>query len=515
MSDELNVLTLAIAKKYTDNSLAGVGAIAGKPCQIQSIEEITGGHEITFLWVDNNGTSHTSTMQVMNGEKGEKGDKGDKGATGERGERGEQGIQGEKGDQGETGATGAQGVQGAQGPKGDDGYPFLIYKQLNDISEFDPADYPEVGLMFMVMQEDYDPTDPSVSIGYPIYRYTGEGTPPYSLVCHLASQGIKGEKGDKGDTGAQGPQGEQGAQGVQGIQGVQGPEGPEGPQGVGVPSGGTTGQVLVKLSDSDFDIGFKGTTNAVTQNSTALVESGAVFTEVNSINSKIPSNASDSNKLATQFDTVKRISYNMTGTIDAIADTKALVNHILELGSGSYVGEFKRTGITFGSFRITYFIDGDGSVSVSGTVTYSISNSNDATYQVSYVLSSGSSTPYWNIEKLAVQPEPQSYSNAVTPASGISVARNYIIVNGNLAILDLFLYGSDNIPCNGSVVATISNASLRPKYDMTFSIMVSPRFSSGGQPANLSIYTDGSIKITANGSPNVGEVYADGLCFPL
>ena len=60
MADEkLNILTLAMAKKYTDNSLAGAGAIAGKPCQIQSIEEITGGHEITFLWVDNNGTSQS------------------------------------------------------------------------------------------------------------------------------------------------------------------------------------------------------------------------------------------------------------------------------------------------------------------------------------------------------------------------------------------------------------------------------------------------------------------------
>lgn len=118
-------------------------------------------------------------------------------------------------------------------------------------------------------------------------------------------------------------------------------------------------------------------------------------------------------------------------------------------------------------------------------------------------------------DSLDASQEPQLYSNVVTPASGISTARNSIIVNGNLAILDLFLYGSDNIPCNGSVVATISNASLRPKYEMTFSIMVSPRFNSDGQPANLSIYTDGSIKITANGSPNVGEVYADGLCFPL
>ena len=77
-------------------------------------------------------------------------------------------------------------------------------------------------------------------------------------------QGEKGDKGDKGDTGAtgatgatgpQGPQGlqgeigPQGPQGVQGIQGEQGPKGDTGetgPAGVGVPDGGTAGQLLSK-----------------------------------------------------------------------------------------------------------------------------------------------------------------------------------------------------------------------------------------------------------------------------
>lgn len=110
-------------------------------------------------------------------------------------------------------------------------------------------------------------------------------------------------------------------------------------------------------------------------------------------------------KLAAASDTVIRHDYGITGTVDAVEDTKTLVNHILTLDAGTYAGEFKRTGITFGSYRLTYFIDGDSSVSVSGTVTYSISNSNDATYQISYVLSNGSSTPYWNIEKLVVDRE--------------------------------------------------------------------------------------------------------------
>ena len=101
MADEkLNILTLAMAKKYTDNSLAGAGAVAGVPCQIQSITPITGGNRITFLWEDNNNVSHTSTLDVMDGAKGDKGDKGDtgiQGLQGEPGPQGPQGIQGEKG----------------------------------------------------------------------------------------------------------------------------------------------------------------------------------------------------------------------------------------------------------------------------------------------------------------------------------------------------------------------------------------------------------------------------------
>lgn len=65
--------TYAVARKYTDDTVAGAGALAGKPCQIQSITDITGGHRVTFLWVDNLGTEHTSTMDVMDGEKGDNG----------------------------------------------------------------------------------------------------------------------------------------------------------------------------------------------------------------------------------------------------------------------------------------------------------------------------------------------------------------------------------------------------------------------------------------------------------
>ena len=56
--------------------------------------------------------------------------------------------------------------------------------------------------------------------------------------------GAQGPKGDTGATGAQGPKGDTGETGQQG---------PKGDTGVGVPNGGTTGQVLTKKSNSDYD----------------------------------------------------------------------------------------------------------------------------------------------------------------------------------------------------------------------------------------------------------------------
>ena len=76
MNNEIDLLTLQLAKKYTDDSIAGAGGLEGKPCQIQSIEAITGGNRVTFLWEDNDGVEHTDTMDVMNGTDGTNGQDG-------------------------------------------------------------------------------------------------------------------------------------------------------------------------------------------------------------------------------------------------------------------------------------------------------------------------------------------------------------------------------------------------------------------------------------------------------
>jgi hypothetical protein len=50
------------------------------------------------------------------------------------------------------------------------------------------------------------------------------------------------------------PQGPTGATGAAGATGATGATGPQGINGVGVPIGGTTGQVLKKASNTDYDV---------------------------------------------------------------------------------------------------------------------------------------------------------------------------------------------------------------------------------------------------------------------
>ena len=73
---------------------------------------------------------------------------------------------------------------------------------------------------------------------------------------------LQAATGATGATGPQGIQGEVGPQGIQGVKGDTGDTGPQGEQGIqgipggGVNAGGTTGQVIAKLSNTDYDTGW-------------------------------------------------------------------------------------------------------------------------------------------------------------------------------------------------------------------------------------------------------------------
>lgn len=192
----MDVVTLALAKKYTADTVIGMGAIKGDKGD-------KGRDGISPTVIVNTNTDDEYTLSISDSKHSFitpnlKGAKGDTGAQGIRGEKGEQGVQG---------IQGLTGAKGDKGDKGDDGYPFLIYKQYDSISEFHADDFPEIGLMFMVMEWVTDK-------GYPIYRYIGDD---YSLVTYMNSEGIKGEKGDKGDKG---DTGEKGADGLNGADGT-------------------------------------------------------------------------------------------------------------------------------------------------------------------------------------------------------------------------------------------------------------------------------------------------------
>lgn len=233
---------LVLSKNYTKQSLLGGGAVVGKNVKISSIVPIEGGNRITFSYTLDNGTEQTSELDVMNGINGQDGLPGLDGLPGADGQdgigiasvekidsvglvdtyrmtfsdgthldyevkNGEQGPQGVQGIQGKDGVEGKQGVQGVRGEKGEDGYPFLIYKEYSDISEFDTSDFPEIGLMFMI--------NDGLSGSFPVYRYTGDESDPYSYITRLS-----GGEPIKGETGAPGKDGEQGVPGQDGKDGT-------------------------------------------------------------------------------------------------------------------------------------------------------------------------------------------------------------------------------------------------------------------------------------------------------
>lgn len=251
------------------------------------------------------------------GERGPQGIQGETGATGPRGEQGETGPRGQQGEQGPQGVQGIQGEQGPQGErgpqgeKGDPGAAFEISKTYASVAAMEAdAENVEEGQFVIISSNTEDPDNAKV------YVKNAEGGFTF-VVDLSGSQGIQGPRGPQGEQGEQGIQGlqgiqgiqgpagndgvtpsitatatadslssnnptvtvtktgtdaqpsfafafsgfkgERGEQGLQGIQGIQGETGatgatgPAGANGQGVPTGGTEGQVLVKVDGTDYN----------------------------------------------------------------------------------------------------------------------------------------------------------------------------------------------------------------------------------------------------------------------
>jgi len=167
------------------------------------------------------------------GPQGPEGPQGPQGIQGPEGPQGPQGVQGVKGDTGATGAEGPQGATGAQGPAGGG----VTIKGTVATSGSLPASGNTNGDAYVVSGTGH------------LWVWGGSWTDVGAF---------QGPAGPTGPQGSAGPQGIQGIQGPQGVQGVKGDTGNTGAVGPGVPTGGTTGQIVTKKSGTNYDTEWKG-----------------------------------------------------------------------------------------------------------------------------------------------------------------------------------------------------------------------------------------------------------------
>lgn len=143
----------------------------------------------------------------------------DTGTTGPAGEKGDPGPKGDPGDPGEQGPRGLQGIQGVPGEKGADGKSVNIEGSVPD----------EDSLFTHLTPEDAGQGWITHNNGH-LHVWDGAAWHDVGLV-----------------------RGPEGPPGTPGGEGVPGSPGDPGPAGKGVPEGGLSGQVLTKVSETDFD----------------------------------------------------------------------------------------------------------------------------------------------------------------------------------------------------------------------------------------------------------------------
>lgn len=69
----MDIVTLALAKAFTEKTVDGLGALKGANAVITSIIKENGISTVTFEWTGTSGTKETDSIQVKDGEKGDTG----------------------------------------------------------------------------------------------------------------------------------------------------------------------------------------------------------------------------------------------------------------------------------------------------------------------------------------------------------------------------------------------------------------------------------------------------------
>jgi hypothetical protein len=284
--------------------IQGIQGVTGAT-GLQGIQGVTGATGAQGI----QGVTGATGAQGVQGVTGATGAQGIQGVTGSTGATGLQGIQGVTGATGVTGSTGAQGATGATGATGVTGRTGAFANSgatgptaplegsawydntTGKVYIWDGSYWVEVGS---------SPMGPTGATGFTgatgvtgstgatgvtgatgaqgIQGVTGAqgiqgvtgATGAQGIQGATGSTGAQGIQGVTGSTGAQGIQGVTGATGSQGIQGVQGvtgstgstgspstvtgPTGPTGASVIGLPTGGATGQALVKASGTDYAV---------------------------------------------------------------------------------------------------------------------------------------------------------------------------------------------------------------------------------------------------------------------
>lgn len=233
------------------------------------------------------------------GPQGPQGPIGNIGLTGPKGEKGDTGPRGIQGEQGPKGETGSVGPQGEKGPRGDS---FRITDVLDNTKLLPDVSTVTDNFAYLVRknEEEVEYEDGAHLFILLVGNNTWTDNGPFS--------GVAGPQGPQGVQGEQGPQGIQGETGspfqiydtlesfaslpdpttvtnnnvylilkdeegnvfpIPHIAvllvasqswydvGPMGTQGPKGDTGLGVPEGGTVGQVLVKNSNTDYDTSWK------------------------------------------------------------------------------------------------------------------------------------------------------------------------------------------------------------------------------------------------------------------